>query len=74
MQLEQTGNISLVTRQGAGLMLSKWDLNARSLGRSLERLLSDSDMKANMLRLKAIQDEVDGPANAAGEIVRFLGS
>ena len=24
MQLEQTGNISLVTRQGAGLMLSKW--------------------------------------------------
>ncbi|MCA1753160.1 MAG: glycosyltransferase [Spirochaeta sp.] len=74
MQLEQTGNISLVTRQGAGVMLSKWDLNARSLGRALERLLSDSDMKANMLRLKTIQDEADGPADAAGEIVRFLGA
>ena len=35
--------------------------------------LSGSDMKANMLRLKAHQDEVDGPANAAGENVRFLG-
>ena len=74
MHLEQTGNISLVTRQGAGLMLSKWDLNARSLGRGLERLLSDSNMGTNMLRLKALQDEVDGPATAAGEIVRFLGA
>jgi hypothetical protein len=27
-----------------------------------------------MLRLKAIQDQVDGPAVAAQEIVRFLGA
>ena len=74
MHLEQTGNIALVTRQGAGLMLSKWDLNLRSLGRALQRLLADAGLRANMLRLKALQDEVDGPANAAREIVSFLGA
>ncbi|MBN2004167.1 MAG: hypothetical protein JXA21_12495 [Anaerolineae bacterium] len=74
MHLEQTGNLSLVTRQGAGLMLSKWDLNRRSLGRALERLLTDVSLRENMLRLKALQDKVDGPANAAGEIVKFLGA
>jgi UDP:flavonoid glycosyltransferase YjiC (YdhE family) len=74
MHLEQTGNLSLVTRQGAGLMLSKWDLNRRSLGRALERLLSDRSLRANMLRLQALQDKVDGPANAAREIVAFLGA
>ncbi len=74
MHLEQTGNLSLVTRQGAGLMLSKWDLNRRSLGRALERLLSDPSLRANMLRLQALQEKVDGPANAAREIVAFLGA
>jgi UDP:flavonoid glycosyltransferase YjiC (YdhE family) len=74
MHLEQTGNLSLVTRQGAGLMLSKWDLNLRSLGRALERLLTDASLRENMLRLKALQDKVDGPANAAREIVNFIGA
>jgi UDP:flavonoid glycosyltransferase YjiC (YdhE family) len=74
MHLEQTGNLSLVTRQGAGLMLSKWDLNRRSLGRALERLLTDASLRQNMLRLKALQDRVDGPAIAAREIVKFLGA
>lgn len=73
MHLEQTGNLSLVTRQEAGLMLSKWDLNQRSLGRALENLLSDTSMQENMLRLKSLQDQVDGPAIAAREIVQFLG-
>jgi UDP:flavonoid glycosyltransferase YjiC (YdhE family) len=74
MHLEQTGNISLVTRQGAGLMLSKWDLNRRSLGRALERLLTDAGLRDNIMRLKALQDKVDGPAIAAREIVNFLGA
>ena len=74
MHLEQTGNLSLVTRQGAELMLSKWDLNRRSLGRALERLLTDVSLRENMLRLKAIQSRVDGPAIAAREIVGFLGA
>ncbi len=42
MHLEQTDNLSLVTRQGAGLTLSKWDLNRHSLGCALERLLTDA--------------------------------
>jgi UDP:flavonoid glycosyltransferase YjiC (YdhE family) len=74
MHLEQTGNLSLVTRQGAGLMLSKWDLNRRSLGRALERLLTDTSLRQNMLRLKDLQDRVDGAAIAAREIVNFLGA
>jgi UDP:flavonoid glycosyltransferase YjiC (YdhE family) len=74
MHLEQTGNLSLVTRQGAGLMLSKWDLNRRSLGRALERLLTDASLRENMLRLKTFQDKADGPATAAREIVKFLGA
>jgi UDP:flavonoid glycosyltransferase YjiC (YdhE family) len=72
MHLEQTGNLSLVTRQRAGLMLSKWDLNRRSLGCALEKLLNESTLRENMLRLKSLQDKVDGPAVAAGEIVKFL--
>jgi UDP:flavonoid glycosyltransferase YjiC (YdhE family) len=74
MHLEQTGNLSLVTRQGAGCMLSKWDLNQHSLGCALEKILTDSTMRDNMLRLKSLQDEVDGPAIAAGEILKFLGA
>jgi UDP:flavonoid glycosyltransferase YjiC (YdhE family) len=74
MHLEQTGNLSLVTRQGAGLMLSKWDLNHSSLDRALERLLTDSSLREAMLRLKALQDQVDGPTIAAKEIVNFLGA
>jgi len=74
MHMEETGNLLLVTRQGAGLMLSQWDLNRRSLGRALERLLSDGALRDNMVRLKALQDQLDGSANAAREIVQFLGA
>jgi UDP:flavonoid glycosyltransferase YjiC (YdhE family) len=74
MHLEQTGNLSLVTRQGAGLMLSKWDLNQRSLSRALEQVLGNSSLRENMMRLKSLQDKLDGPAIAAREIVNFLGA
>lgn len=72
MQLEQAGNISLVARQHAGILLSQMDLSRRKLGSALERLVSDPAFKTNMLRLKERQDQVDGAANAAREIVRFL--
>ena len=61
-------------RADAGLILSKWDINRCSLGRALEQLLSDSRLRENMLRLKSLQDKVDGPAVAAREIVKFLGA
>jgi len=38
MHLEQAGNISLVERQGAGMMLSKLDLTPRKLGACLEKI------------------------------------
>lgn len=44
------------------------------MGRALARLLSDVGLCENMQRLKALQDHVDGPANAAREIVKFLGA
>jgi len=31
-------------------------------------------LRDNMLRLKSLQDKVDGPAVAASEIVKFLGA
>ena len=55
-------------------MLSKWNLNRRSLGYALEKLLSESTLRENMLRLKSLQDKADGSAVAAGEIIKFLGA
>ncbi len=72
MHLEQAGNLSLVTRHGAGIMLSRQDLTRRKLGGALEQLVSDASFGQNMLRLKELQDRVDGAANAATEIVSFL--
>lgn len=72
MHLEQAGNISLVARQGAGIMLSKQDLTRRKLGSALEKLVTDSSFPANMQRLRELQDNVDGARNAAREIIRFL--
>ena len=72
MQLEQAGNISLVERQGAGIMLSKLDLNRAQLTTALEKIVADDRYRQNMLRLKQIQDRVDGATNAARQIVNFL--
>jgi UDP:flavonoid glycosyltransferase YjiC (YdhE family) len=72
MHLEQAGNISLVARQGAGIMLSRPDLTRRKLGSALEKLVTDSSFSANMQRLRELQDNVDGARNAAREIIRFL--
>ena len=72
MHLEQAENISLVTHQSAGIMLSKQELTRRKLGGALERLVSDASFRRNMLRLKELQDRGDGAAHAASEIVDFL--
>ena len=72
MHLEQAGNISLVTRQNAGVMLSKTELNRHKLVSALEQLVSKPHFRQSMLRLKALQDRVDGAAIAANELVSFL--
>lgn len=72
MQMEQAGNISLVVRQGAGLMLSRLDLNRPKLSAALEKLVTDKSYRDNMLRLKQLQAPINGAAKAAREIVRFL--
>ncbi len=72
MQQEQAGNISLVKRQGAGLMLWKQELTRINLASALETLASDSKYRESMQRLKLEQDQVDGAAKAAQEIVNFL--
>ena len=72
MHLEQAGNISLVTRQNAGVMLSKYELNRQKLASALEQLVSKPRFRQNMLRLKALQDRVDGAAIASKELVNFL--
>jgi len=70
--MEQAGNISLVERQGAGLMLSRLDLNRLKISSTLEKLVADQSYRDNMLRLKQLQDPINGAARAAGEIMRFL--
>ena len=74
MQMEQAGNISLVARQGAGVMLTRLDLNRPKLAATLEKLVANQSYRDNMLRLKRLQDPIDGAAIAAREIVRFLGA
>jgi UDP:flavonoid glycosyltransferase YjiC (YdhE family) len=72
MHGEQAGNISLVQRQGAGIMLPRKALNHRRLATALERIVSDTSYRENMQRLKRLQDPIDGAAKAAREMVRFL--
>ncbi len=72
-QMEQACNISLVERQGAGVMLTRLDLSRRKLAAALEKLLRDRSCRDDMLRLKRLQDPIDGAARAAEEIVEFLG-
>lgn len=72
MHQEQAGNISLVKRQGAGIMLWKQELTRKNLASALETLVSNSQFRENMKRLKLEQDQVDGAAKAAQEIVNFL--
>ena len=74
MHQEQAGNISLVKRQGAGLMLWKSELTRKNLEASLETLATDNSYRSNMQRLKYEQDKVNGPGIAATEIVKFLGA
>ena len=64
--------VMLVARQGAGLMLTRFDLNRRKLAAALKKLVEEQDHRDSMQRLKRIQDPIDGAAKAADEIVRFL--
>ena len=73
MHQEQAGNISLVKKQGAGIMLWKQELTKKHLTSALEKLVADVGYRKNMERLKLEQDQIDGAAKAAQEIVNFLG-
>ncbi len=72
MHQEQAGNIAMVRKRGAGLMLWKSELTRRNLAASLEKLVSDTSFQANMQKLKSEQDQIDGALKAAEEIVNFL--
>lgn len=74
MHGEQAGNISLVERQGAGIMMSRKALSRHRLAVAIERITTDKSYRENMQRLKRIQDPIDGAANAAREIVHFIAS
>ncbi len=72
MHLEQAGNISLVTRREAGIILSRQNLTRRKLAAALEKIANDVTYRKNMHRLKQLQDSVDGATNAARQVVNFL--
>ena len=72
MHVEQAGNIALVTRQVAGLVLWKQNLTKRSLGGALEEIVTDFRYQQNMHRLRQIQNRYNGAESAAREMVKFL--
>ena len=72
MHQEQAGNVALVRKQGAGIMLWKQELTKKHLSSALEALITDNGYRENMKRLKSEQDQVDGAAKAALEIVNYL--
>ena len=72
MHQEQAGNVALVRKQGAGIMLWKQELTKKHLASALERLINNDEYRKNMRRLKSDQDQVNGAANAAQEIVNYL--
>lgn len=74
MHLEQAGNISLVQRQGAGIMLPRKALNRRRLANALEKIVADNSYRENTERLKRLQDPIDGATQAAREMIRFMES
>lgn len=72
MQMEQAGSVSLVVRQGAGVMLSMLDLNPPKLSSALEKIVACKSFRDNMRRLKRLQDPTNCAAIGAKETVRFL--
>lgn len=72
MHGEQAGNIALVQRRGAGIMLPRKALSHRRLAAALERIVTDNSYRENMRRLKRLQDPIDGATDAARETVRFI--
>lgn len=72
MHGEQAGNIALVQRKGAGIMLPRKSLNRRRLAGALERIVTDERYRENMQHLKQLQDPIDGATNAAHEMVEFI--
>ncbi|NNK12704.1 MAG: hypothetical protein HKP52_00530 [Desulfofustis sp.] len=72
MHQEQAGNVARVRKRGAGLMLWKSELTRNNLAASLETLISNDSYRENMQQLKSEQDQIDGAAVAAREIVNFL--
>ncbi|MGB5834673.1 MAG: nucleotide disphospho-sugar-binding domain-containing protein [Thiohalocapsa sp.] len=73
MHQEQAGNISLVNKQGSGLMLWKQELGKNTLRQHWRHLLLIPGFeRENMKRQKLEQDKVDGAAKAAQETVNFL--
>jgi len=72
MHIEQAGNISLVERQGAGMLLSKLDLTPNRLAASLEKIAGEPSYRTNMQRLQQLQDPIDGPRQAADQIIKFM--
>ena len=72
MHQEQAGNVARVRKRGAGLMLWKSELTRNNLAAALETLISNDSYRENMQQLKSEQDQIDGAAVAAREIVNFL--
>ncbi len=65
LQGEQSFNLAMIERHGAGLALPLRSLKRGDLRTDIERVLNEPSFTASMRRLKELQDRHDGAENAA---------
>jgi len=65
LQGEQSFNLAMIERHGAGLALPLRSLKRGELRTDIERVLNEPSFTTSMRRLKELQDRHDGAVNAA---------
>lgn len=71
---DQKINAWLIKRRRVGLPLSPEALTGKTLKMAVESVLEDVEMTESLERFRGLLSEVDGPQNAAREILSFLES
>jgi UDP:flavonoid glycosyltransferase YjiC (YdhE family) len=69
---DQKINAWLIKKHGVGIPMAPPGLTPGRLRLAVEKAAKDSDIKKNVQRFQALLKGVDGPKNAAKEIMNFL--
>ncbi len=69
---DQKINAWLIKKNGVGIPLSPTGLSVDTLKQAVAKIIQDTAIKKNVKRFQALLSEVNGPKNAAKEIISFL--